>query len=323
MKQNNSKEKYQIFCNENSLRIYYQPWWLNVVCNGGDNWCPLIYELNGRTLAVHPIYLTKIAMVFDSIQMPQFTQILGPVLTDLGEIANSKRYSLEKEIYSGLIGELPSFNYFIQSFAHDFYNWLPYYWDGFTQTTKYTYVIPDISDFEKVKGCFAHAKRKNINKAAPLVNIRFDLPSNIFYQHHVMTLEATGRKINYTYDLFKEMHDACLSNGAGRIIWAEDKLSGAIHAALFLIWDKVSGYDLISTIDPKYASSGSTSLLILESIHFLSDKTVKFDFEGSMIESVEASFRQFGAVQVPYFTIKKIRSKLLQIAELSRMIIIK
>lgn len=320
MKQKDSKQKYQEFCDENMLRIYYQPWWLDVVCCGSINWYPLLHEVNGKVLAAHPLYVTKIAGTFKAIQMPKFTQILGPVTLDLSNISAAKRYSTEKTIYSDLISQLPDFGYFIQSFGHDFHNWLPYYWHDFTQSTKYTYVVPDITNMEKVKANFSQGKRKNINKSLPLVNVRFDLPPHVFYEHHVMTLKATGRKINYSYELFKEMHDACLAHEAGRIIWAEDKANGAIHAALFLIWDATSGYDLISTIDPKLINSGSTSLLVYEGIRFLSEKTRKFDFEGSMIETVEASFRQFGAVQVPYFTIKKTRSKLLRLAEYGRSV---
>ena len=37
-----------------------------------------------------------------------------------------------------------------------------------------------------------------------------------------------------------------------------------------------------------------------------------FDFEGSMIEPVERSFRQFGAKQTPYFSVSKTPSRLLK-----------
>jgi len=37
----------------------------------------------------------------------------------------------------------------------------------------------------------------------------------------------------------------------------------------------------------------------------VASRTKMFDFEGSMIVGVENSFRQFGAVQMPYFQIQK------------------
>lgn len=78
---------------------------------------------------------------------------------------------------------------------------------------------------------------------------------------------------------------------------------------MLVIWDENSAYDLISTIDPTYRNSGAASLLILEMIKYLQKITLKFDFEGSMIENVENSFRQFGAVQTPYFQITKLSRK--------------
>lgn len=315
---NSSKKKYTVFCEENRLRIYYQPWWLDIVCSGAENWYPLLHEVSGKVLAVQPLYIAKVASLFTTIQMPPFTQILGPVTVDLGGVSASKRYSTEKGLYFDLIGQLPDFDYFIQSFGHDFHNWLPYYWHGFVQSTKYTYVIPDISDIEKVRARFSQGKRSNITKALSQVNVRFDLPPDEFYRHHVMTLALKGRAINYPYELFKGLYDACRARNAGRIVWAEDKNSGAIHAALFLVWDEISGYNLISTIDPNYTNSGSTALLFYEGVRFLSDITTQFDFEGSMIQAVQASYRQFGTVQVPYFVIKRTDSKLLRIAQFAR-----
>lgn len=57
----------------------------------------------------------------------------------------------------------------------------------------------------------------------------------------------------------------------------------------------------------------TASLLIREIIKYLSSKTRKFDFEGSMIEPVEQSFRRFGAIQERYFRTSKVNSRLLSL----------
>jgi len=98
----------------------------------------------------------------------------------------------------------------------------------------------------------------------------------------------------------------------GRVVYAIDD-SGNIHSAIFCVWDKMSGYDLISTIDNDYRSSGSASLLIYELIKSLSKKVKKFDFEGSMFENVENSFRQFGTIQRAYFKVYKFNNRLLNL----------
>jgi lipid II:glycine glycyltransferase (peptidoglycan interpeptide bridge formation enzyme) len=164
---------------------------------------------------------------------------------------------------------------------------------------------------ESVFQNFNHAKRKNIKKAEKFLEVRYDLPAKKFYENHKMTLEKQNSKISYSFEHFNRIYSSAYAHNAGRTIYAVDSEDN-IHAGLFVIWDKNSAYDLISTIDPTFRNSGGASLLIREIIKFISTKTDKFDFEGSMIESVEKSFRQFGAKQKPYFDITKIDSKILK-----------
>ena len=62
--------------------------------------------------------------------------------------------------------------------------------------------------------------------------------------------------------------------------------------------------------DPELRSSGATSLCMWEAIAHATSVTTRFDFEGSMIESIERFFRGFGAEQTPYFHITKTPSRL-------------
>jgi len=59
--------------------------------------------------------------------------------------------------------------------------------------------------------------------------------------------------------------------------------------------------------DPEFRNSSAASLLVYSAIKYLHEHDLadKFDFEGSMIFSVEKSFRYFGATQTPYFQIWK------------------
>jgi len=127
-----------------------------------------------------------------------------------------------------------------------------------------------------------------------------------------MTLSREGKRIVYSYDKFKQIYETCYDRDSGKAIYCVDD-NNNIHSGLFVVWDQNSAYDLISTIDPQFRNSGSASLLIREIIRYVSSKTRKFDFEGSMIESVEQSFRRFGAIQRRYFRINKVDSRLLRL----------
>jgi len=238
------------------------------------------------------------------IIMPQLTQVLGVLLAPQTSGNYERNLSNDMSILNALVRAIPQFDVFSMRFHYNFTNWLPFYWAGYKQTTRYTYIIENICDIETVFKNFHYSKKKNIKRAESMVTVKYDLSAKDFYENHKMTLAKQGRKIAYSYSLFNRIYDAVYKNNAGRTIYCTD-MENYIHSALFVIWDGHSAYDLISTIDPDFRNSGSASLLIMEIIKYLSGKTEKFDFEGSMIENVELSFRRFGARQVPYFTISK------------------
>jgi lipid II:glycine glycyltransferase (peptidoglycan interpeptide bridge formation enzyme) len=190
------------------------------------------------------------------------------------------------------------------NFHYNYTNWLPFYWSGYQQTTRYTYVIENLADLELVFSNFDHSKRKNINRAEKIVNIYDNLKPEEFYDNHKFTLNKQGKNISYTFELFRNIHTNVKKQDAGKIWCAKDNEEN-IHAAIFVVYDSKSAYYLISTIDPDYRNSGAASLLLKHAITYVSQFTKKFDFEGSMIQGVENSFRKFGAVQNQYFRITK------------------
>lgn len=306
-----NKQIYKELCKkEHSMPIFSQYWWLDAVC-GKDNWGVVLSERGGQISASLPFFM-KNKYGLKLITMPKLTQKMGVWIKYPENQRNNTKLSHEKNIFNELVEKLPKFDMFLQNFDYHITNWLPLYWKGFKQTTNYTYVIEDISNVEKVFEEFDHAKRKNIKRAEKFVEIKYDLNAESLYENHKMTLAKQGLKISYSYELLKNIYDAAYSHSAGKTIYSIDE-KGKLHSAIFVIWDCASAYDLISSIDPDYRNSSSASLLIREIIKYLSDKTKGFDFEGSMIESVETSFRQFGAIQKPYFQITKVNSRILKV----------
>jgi len=309
----NNRDKYRIFCKkENDIPIFSKDWWLDTVC-GENGWDVVFVESDSEIIASLPFYHNRKA-VFEFIQMPILTQTLGPYIKYNTNFSYEKRLSFDKKIMNELIIKLPKFDYLSMNFHYSVTNWLPFYWNNFKQTTKYTYVLDDLTDIDSILRNFNHAKRKNIKKAEKIVTVKFDLPANDFYENHTMTLSKQNAKIEYDFKVFNNIYNACYKHKSGRTIYAVDE-DNNIHAALFVIWDDNSAYDLISTIDPTFRNSGAASLLVYEMIKYVSDKTKYFDFEGSMIENVENSFRQFGAIQKPYFLITKTNSKILKLVK--------
>lgn len=306
------KEKYINLCvYESGIPVFSQPWFLDAVC-GKNNWNVLIYEENGEIIATYPFYQKKKFLLLDIITMPCFTPIMGPWLRYSAEIKSIDKLSFEKKIFTYFINNLPSVDYIFQQFHNSITNWLPFYWQGFKQTTNYTYIIHDIDNLDNVFKNFSYSKRKHIKKSENILTVKFDLDARSFFDHHSSSLNKHGKVISYSFELFEGIFNKGYENNAAKTLYAVDS-EGNLHGALFILWDKNSAYNLISSFDPDFRNSGASSLLVWEAIKLVSGKTKAFDMEGSMFESVEESFRNFGAIQTPYFAISKNNSWLLRL----------
>jgi hypothetical protein len=240
------------------------------------------------------------------LTMPPLTQTLGPWLSGYeGKYTN--RLSRDKELMTELIEKLPHFDLFQQNFHHSVTNWLPFYWRGFQQTTRYTYLIEDLGDLDAVWAGTRQNIRTDVRKAERVVSVRDDLGMDVFLNLNEMTFARQGRHLPYSRELVDRLEAACAKHHCRKMLFAEDA-EGRVHAAVYIVWDDEAAYYLMGGADPHLRNSGATSLLLWEAVKFAATVTRSFDFEGSMIEPVERFFRSFGAIQTPYFQISRINS---------------
>lgn len=307
-----AKEQYRELCKEeNTIPLFCQDWWMDAVCF--DEWDVLLANEKGEIVGALPYHLRK-KLGFRCVLQPQLTQYNGIWIKHKPAATDNERLSFEKKIFNALIGQLESLklSFYQQCFHLSITNWLPFYWRDYRQTTRYTYVINSIGNPEKVFSRFSHAKQKQIRKCENKLHLSLDMRPDEFYSHHKQSLKERGEEISYSYELFLRIYKVSQNNNAGQLFAIKDD-KGEIHACLFVMWDNMSAYNLICSRDPKHASSGASSLIIWEAIKYLKGKTKAFDFEGSMIEGVENSFRQFGTIQKPYFEISKCNSMLFNV----------
>jgi hypothetical protein len=281
--------------------IFQRPWWLEAVAP--DQWYEIIIRENNQIVARMPYVLYK-RYGCKFITMPPLTQTLGPWIK-----RTSRKYCTtikrEKKIFNDIIGQLPKFDSFCQAFHYSITNWLPFYWKGYQQTTQYTYVIKDLKNLEKIWNDFSNNTRRNIN-AAKKHRLKVTREENIQWLFSVMenVFRKQNLKIPFDKNLVEQVHRACKAQNASAMFTALDD-TNTIHASYYLIWDQNAAYLILGGIDPQLGYSGGGSLCIWEAIKYASELTRRFDFEGSMIESVEKFFRGFGAKQQGYFKISK------------------
>tara|TARA_R110001592_G_scaffold45986_2_gene146684 strand:- start:13548 stop:14510 length:963 start_codon:yes stop_codon:yes gene_type:complete len=308
-----NKEKYLLFCEqERSIPIFSQAWWLNTVA--GDVWDVCLLENGEGVLATMPYVMSSGSYGFVYLSHPRLTPVLGPWLKP-AKGKYSKMLSQQKDWLQALIEQLPKYDYFNQNWHYSQTNWLPLYWKNFEQTTKYTYVLEDLSDNNKLWNDLDSSLRTQIRKAekAGLV-VRNDLPIEDFIALNEMTFLRQGMKMPDSESFIKMFAEKAQErNQCMWFIAKDDKDQN--HAGVLIVWDEQSAYYLMGGGNPDLRTSGAASLCMWEAIKFASTVSEKFDFEGSMLESVERFFRGFGAVQKQYFSVTHKPSKTLNIIQ--------
>lgn len=314
-----NKEKYFLFCEqEKTIPIFSQAWWLDAVA--GDDWDVCLLENGEGIFASMPYVMRKGSYGLTYVSHPRLTPVLGPFLK-LTNGKYSKLLSLQKDWIQGLIEQLPKYDYFNQNWHYTQSNWLPLYWKNFEQTTKYTYVIEDLSDIQIIWDDFEAKIRTDIRKAekACLV-VRDNLPIEDFIALNEMTFIRQGMVMPDSKNFIKMLAEKAEQKKQCKWFIAQDSKKQN-HAGVLIVWDEHSAYYLMGGGDPDLRNSGATSLCMWQAIKFASSVTKKFDFEGSMIESVERFFRGFGPVQKQYFSLTHKPSKLLNVIHDVRKII--
>lgn len=295
--------------------VFQKQWWLDAVAPG--RW-DSVKITNGSEIVARMPYTIEKKMGFTALTQPLLTPALGPWLKNTSA-KPSKQLSLQKDLIWDLLDQLPNHDLFSQSLHISITNWLPFYWKGFEQTTKYTYILDDLTDLDKIWNNFSEQARRNVRKAIRKVRVRTDLDISRFFELNNKTFQRQGRKQPYTRDFIERVDEACIRENARKIFFAEDAV-GNLHSAIYMIWDEKSAYYLMGGEDPDFRNSEASSLLIWEAIQFASKVTKQFDFEGSMIQSIERFFRSFGAKQVPYIHITRM-SKRMKIIQHGRSIL--
>lgn len=306
-----AKDAYRNLCaTEKSIPIFSQAWWLDATAGEGS-WDVAIVEKGGDVFASMP-YVAKKRHGLTVLGQPALTQTLGPWLRD-SDAKYAKKLSQQKDLMEGLIEQLPAFHHYAQNWSCQQTNWLPFFWKSFKQTTRYTYVLHELTDEKTIWSGIQQNIRTDIRKASDRFNVRVrdDLDVDDFLNLNRLVFERQGMKLPYSENYVKNLDQACILKNVRKIFIAEDD-QGRRHAGIYLIWDENSAYYLMGGGDPELRNSGATSLCMWEAIKFAATVTKRFDFEGSMLEPVERFFRAFGAVQTPYFSVYKTPSRILR-----------
>jgi len=282
--------------------VFAHRWWLEAVAPGMHK----ILEIrrNDGVRAAWPVVYCD-GDGARHVCMPALTQKLG-ILFAPSDAKPPELQSTNQELTVELLDQLGDAASFRHNFHENYTDWLPFYWRGYQQTTRYTYVLEDISDIAAVWNRLRSNHRRDIRRAERLgIRVRDDLELARFLELNRKTFTRQGRQPLASDELIYRLDAACCSN-AGRKIFAAVDSQGRVHAAVYIVWAGQTAYYLMGGSEPDLRASGAQMPALWEAIKFASSVVRRFDFEGSMMPHIEHTFRGFGAKQLPYFSISKL-----------------
>ena len=312
-----SRERYRLICKTRGSRIpvFQQHWWMETVCAGKEWDVAIAKDDNGNVLATLP-YLFRQRFGMRYVLQPQLTQFSGPHIFYPDNISEARRTDFAHKATDLIIGQLEAMHldYFMQRFPPEITDWLPFYWRGYKQTTRYTYRINDITNPQQVFENFDRSKerQRRIRRIADLYTVDTNIDAATFCKFHTAYWHSRGKSDILSSEFMQRVINTATARGQGLTLGLRDK-EGRLVAAWFAVYDDQCAHALLSAKAPDAQSADVSALLIWRMIEHLSQFTKSFDFEGSMEQSLEYFYRSFGAKQIPILEVSRCRNPLFKL----------
>jgi hypothetical protein len=276
--------------------IFCKTWYLKTL---GVNFEILVIEEN--LLIKAGIVLAKNFM--NSYSNPMFDKYLGVIFSFESKVTQ-KVVSKQYKMLSAIVDEVKKFKSFDYHFHPNFKNWIPFFWEDFSQQTRYTYrICYSDKSLESIYSCFHSNLKNDINFSQKNnIKITMDVPMDLFFEIINKTFLRQGSKAPFNKNKIQNYINKLSELNHYRSFSAEDK-EGNILAVCGIVFDTNSSFLILNGIDIENHIRGANAMMIYESIKYFKKRSIYYDFEGSMLPGVEQFYRRFGGELTPYMRV--------------------
>ncbi len=282
---------YDVLSEQLDLPIFYQPWYLDAVCAGGE-WAVAMDETDD-SLGVWPYYLKR-KLGLPYMTLPPLSPYLGPYIYVKPEFTPAGLQAI-REIAIGRLGrQLPWC-------THRVFSSIP--------NTTQIYTVADTNIIKRRTYLIAAEQaaqyevkdlkqRNNIKSAREALTVVKSEDVLTLYILAARVFQKQAQVIPFSQSFFLNYDKELKSRHARSIYLAHDHEQSAV-AGVYVIHDQYHTYYIISgRVDG--AHRGAVALLLSEAISDALSAGRIFDFEGSMIPGINRFFKSFGGKEAIY-----------------------
>ena len=274
---------------------------METVCHG-KRWDVLFAgnDGNGRPTGALP-YLVGRKLGLTYILQPELTMYNGPWLADT--LSPDGRMKALTDLANQLDSLHPAL--YMQKFHPSVTNWLPFYWKGFRQTTRYTYRLDPLPAPTVLRTMAAKERRKGTEAVEEAYTVDRQVGIEEFADFHTAYWERRSGYDLLGHDFIRRVCRTALDRGQALLYGLRDS-QGTLMAARFVVFDSQCAYSLLSAIHPQ-ALRNSMTFLVWSLVADLHGHTSAFDFEGSMDPGIGHFYRSFGSTMTPLLCVYRSR----------------
>jgi len=277
--------------------IYTKTWYLNSF----DAIYRILAVFNDNEI-LGGVVLTKNEIgLFSNPMLSKYLGVLFFPFDGNEYMKESKRRNVLKALIP-FLKKIRTFNY---TFSTEFNSYLPFYWENFRDTTHYTYQIDLLNNDKESLFRGLYSKLKTEIMYAEKNNYRLvdSVAFNDFYFVLEKTFKKQGGDAPWKYDKLEQYVNILKKTKNIELNGVYCNSSNKLIAVAGLLYDDRSCYLIFNGVDYENIKRGANEFLIFYSIVSMLKKSNRFDFEGSMIDSIESFYRKFGGERVSFMHI--------------------
>jgi hypothetical protein len=293
------KEKY-INLLPKSAPLFYQPFWLDITSN--KNWDVVIDVQDEKLIAALP-FSVKQNKIGTILTQPKLTPFLGPYINLAPNIKYYQKIQQEDELIKKLFSNLPKHYLYEQNWHYNQLSFLPLINKSFEFKPRYTYLISNNTDINALFANMSTNERSLINKGSKELTFDETPIDGLSFWNNLTLRFGAETDVLYDKQMIINLVNEINQNKKGKIITTIR--NNVFSGSLFLVEDETTVYNLIGFTNLENKDRFTHTFLIWEGIKYAISKNKNFDFEGSILPTVEPFFRKFGGVRKIYFTVSK------------------